>query len=50
MSVPDFFVGASNGQADALVTYQVSDFHGLGDRFKIMVMTPAQLLKKVKYE
>jgi putative PIN family toxin of toxin-antitoxin system len=42
------FEAAFNGRADALVTYNVADFAGLGERFKIVVMTPAELLKKVK--
>jgi putative PIN family toxin of toxin-antitoxin system len=39
---------AINGQADALVTYNVGDFTGPAERFEIMVMQPADLLKKVK--
>lgn len=39
---------AINGQADALVTYNVSDFAQARERFEISVMTPSDLLKKVK--
>lgn len=39
---------AINGQADALVTYNVSDFVLGAERFKIPVIHPADLLKKVK--
>jgi len=39
---------AINGYADALVTYNVADFAEACERFKISVMRPADLLKKVK--
>jgi putative PIN family toxin of toxin-antitoxin system len=39
---------AINGRADALVTYNIADFAGSTERFKIAVMHPAELLKKVK--
>ena len=39
---------AINGQADALVTYNVADFDLADQRFKIPVMRPADLLRKVK--
>lgn len=39
---------ASNGRADALVTYKVADFAGLAERFNIAVVRPGGLLKKVK--
>lgn len=39
---------AINGQADALVTYNVADFAGPAERFGISVLHPADLLKKVK--
>ncbi len=39
---------AINGRADALVTYNIADFAGLAERFKIAVVRPDQLLKKVK--
>ena len=39
---------AINGLADALVTYNVADFAGIAERFRIDVMHPADLLKKVK--
>jgi putative PIN family toxin of toxin-antitoxin system len=38
---------AINGRADALVTYNVKDFQVMAKRFKIPVMQPAELLKKV---
>lgn len=39
---------AINGQADALVTYNIADFAEAGERFKIPVLRPADLLKKVR--
>ena len=39
---------AINGRADALVTYNIADFGGIAERFRIAVMSPAELLKKVK--
>jgi putative PIN family toxin of toxin-antitoxin system len=39
---------AINGQADALVTYNVADFAVAGDRFAIPILRPADLLKKVR--
>jgi predicted nucleic acid-binding protein len=39
---------AINGRADALVTYNVADFAGPGERFRISVLRPRELLKKVK--
>ena len=39
---------AINGRADALVTYNVGDFDTMERRFKIPVMRPADLLRKVK--
>jgi putative PIN family toxin of toxin-antitoxin system len=39
---------AINGQADAVVTYNVSDFVDAGERFEIAVLSPPELLKKVK--
>ncbi len=39
---------AINGQADALVTYNVADFVGPAERFRISFLRPADLLKKVK--
>lgn len=39
---------AINGSADALVTYNVTDFASAAKRFKISVLRPADLLKKVK--
>lgn len=39
---------AINGRADALVTYNIADFAGVGERFKIAIMHPADLLRKVK--
>jgi hypothetical protein len=39
---------AINGQADALITYNVPDFASSGQRFRIPVLRPAELLKKVR--
>jgi putative PIN family toxin of toxin-antitoxin system len=39
---------AINGQADALVTYNVADFASAGERFKIPVVRPPELLRKVR--
>jgi len=39
---------AINGRADALVTYNIADFAGAAERFRISVLRPADLLKKVK--
>jgi putative PIN family toxin of toxin-antitoxin system len=39
---------AINGRADALVTYNLKDFAGAGERFRISVLRPGDLLKKVK--
>ena len=39
---------AINGGADALVTYNVRDFSVAAKRFKISVLSPADLLKKVR--
>ena len=39
---------AINGEADALVTYNVRDFVLAGERFGISVLSPAELLKKVR--
>jgi putative PIN family toxin of toxin-antitoxin system len=39
---------AINGRADALVTYNVADFAGPAERFRISVLRPADVLKKVK--
>lgn len=39
---------AINGRADALVTYNISDFAIAGKRFRIPVIAPAELLRKVK--
>jgi len=39
---------AINGRADALVTYNVTDFAGPAERFGISVLRPGDLLKKVK--
>jgi putative PIN family toxin of toxin-antitoxin system len=38
---------AINGQADALVTYNIADFAGAADRFKISVLRPGELLRRV---
>jgi putative PIN family toxin of toxin-antitoxin system len=39
---------AINGNADAVVTYNVADFAAAADRFGIVVLRPADVLKKVK--
>jgi predicted nucleic acid-binding protein len=39
---------AINGRADAVVTYNVADFAAAAKRFKISVLRPGDLLKKVK--
>ena len=39
---------AINGEADALVTYNIPDFAEAGERFRISVLRPGDLLKKVK--
>jgi putative PIN family toxin of toxin-antitoxin system len=38
---------AVNGRADALVTYNIADFAAAGARFKIAVLVPAEILRKV---
>jgi hypothetical protein len=37
-----------NGDVGALVTYNTTDFSVAAERFGIRVLTPAQLLKRVK--
>ena len=39
---------ASNGRADALVTYNIRDFAVAGERFAVLVLRPPELLKMVK--
>ena len=39
---------AINGRADALVTFNTSDFRVAGERFGIPIVRPQDLLKKVK--
>jgi len=39
---------AINGGAEALVTYNVTDFAEAAEHFRISVFTPAEVLKKVK--
>jgi putative PIN family toxin of toxin-antitoxin system len=39
---------AINGQADALVTYNIKDFAEAGERFRISVLRPGDLSKRVK--
>ena len=39
---------AINGGANAIVTYNVADFAVAGRRFKISVLSPAELLRKVR--
>jgi putative PIN family toxin of toxin-antitoxin system len=39
---------AINGEADAIVTYNVADFAKAGERFAISVLRPAELLREVR--
>ena len=39
---------AINGRANAVVTYNVTDFPLAAKRFRISVLSPADLLKKVR--
>ena len=39
---------AINGRANAVVTYNIADFAVAAKRFRISVLSPADLLKKVK--
>ena len=39
---------AINGEAEALVTYNIRDFEAAGERFGIPVIRPGQLLRKVR--
>jgi putative PIN family toxin of toxin-antitoxin system len=39
---------AINGEADAVVTYNVADFAEAARRFEISILRPGELLKKVK--
>jgi putative PIN family toxin of toxin-antitoxin system len=39
---------AINGQADAIVTYNVADFDEAGKQFAVSIMRPAGLLRKVR--
>lgn len=39
---------AINGVADALITFNVSDFAAAGERFGIPILSPADLLNQVK--
>ena len=39
---------AINGHTNALVTYNVADFARVAERFRISVLRPAELLKRVK--
>jgi len=39
---------AINDRADALVTYNIADFARAAERFRVPVLHPAELLKKVK--
>jgi hypothetical protein len=38
---------AINGHADALVTYNVADFRPAGERFRIPILRPPDLVRKV---
>lgn len=39
---------AINGRADALVTYNVADFRSAGERFRIPILRPLDLLRKAR--
>jgi len=39
---------AINGRANAVVTYNIADFAVAAKRFKVSVLSPAELLKKVR--
>jgi putative PIN family toxin of toxin-antitoxin system len=39
---------AVNGHADALVTYHVAHFAGASERFKMAIVRPAELLRRMK--
>jgi len=39
---------AINGEADALITYNVMDFARVAERFSIEILRPAELLKRVR--
>jgi len=39
---------AINGDADALVTYNTADFSAVAARFSVLVLTPADFLKRMK--
>jgi predicted nucleic acid-binding protein len=39
---------AINGDADALVTYNVSDFAIAAERFDVSVLRPVDVLKRMK--
>ncbi len=39
---------AVNGRADALVTYNIADFAAAGERFKLAIVEPAELLRRVR--
>lgn len=39
---------AVNGQADALVTYNLADFAAAAPRFGLLVLTPGQVLQRIR--
>jgi len=39
---------AINGRADALVTNNLRDFAGITERFNLSVLSPVQMLRKVR--
>ena len=39
---------AVNGRADAIVTYNLADFTSAGERFGISIISPAEVLKRVR--
>ncbi|HEY6350806.1 MAG TPA: putative toxin-antitoxin system toxin component, PIN family [Candidatus Angelobacter sp.] len=39
---------ALNGHADALVTFNIADFEDAGRRFRMPILTPAEVLRRVR--
>ena len=39
---------AINGSADAIITYNVRDFVGAAERFRVLVLSPGDFLKRLK--
>lgn len=38
---------AINGRAEAIITHNIDDFSGVGERFRIPVLRPADFLRKI---